>query len=145
MGMRKHLRVWLFLAIGAANLWRGWMAFHLWPSLREWPMPVDLRVVGTLYLLWGLLFLGGAWLLRRDEGRSFAWPLALAYEGFVWTLALLTESNRYQQQVRPRDVLLSVLFLAAVAFLVPPFGTTAPSAHTQGGSDDDRTATMDAG
>ncbi len=123
MGTRKGLRIGLFLLIGLVNLGRGVMAFRLWPHLRDWPMRVDLRWVGAAYLLWGLLFVGTAWLLRRSRWTPLMWPVALAYEGFVWAMILLTERNDYQQQIRPRNLWLSLLFLLAVAYLTrrPPW------------------------
>ena len=119
MGTRKSLRILLFLLIGIVNLGRGVMAFRLWPHLRDWPMRVDLRWIGAGYLFWGLLFVGTAWLLRRPRLTLLMWPVALTYEGFVWALALLTEQNDYQQQIRPRNLWLSLLFLVTVACLSP--------------------------
>ncbi len=143
--MRERLRFWLFLLIGLANLWRGGMAFYLWPQLLDWPMRVDLRLVGGLYLGWGMGFLVAAWLLRHRRGREVMVPLALAYEGFVWGLSLLTERNAYQQQVWPRNLWLSLLFLVIVAYLARPSSTMAPDSRRQGGSNDAGTATLDAG
>ena len=119
MGTRKSLRILLFLLIGLVNLGRGVMAFRLGPHLRDWPMRVDLRWIAAGYLFWGLLFVGTAWLLRRPRLTLLMWPVALTYEGFVWALALLTEQNDYQQQIRPRNLWLSLLFLVAVACLSP--------------------------
>ena len=145
MGTRKSFRILLFLLIGLANLGRGVMAFRLWPHLRDWPMRVDLRWIGAAYLLWGLLFVGTAWLLRRSRLALLMWPVALAYEGFVWALALLTEQNDYQQQIRPRNLWLSLLFLMMVAYLARPSTGAEANARTQGGPNGTGTATLDVG
>lgn len=114
----KHLR-WvagLLLLVGVANLVRAGMAAYSAPVLTEWPLAWPWWLLGGLYLCWGLGLSGLAVALWRGQARWLGLPVAVAYQASLWLIHLLGDRSAYARSLWGRDLLLSALFLAAVAW-----------------------------
>lgn len=114
----KHLR-WvagLLLLVGVANLVRAGMAAYSAPVLAEWSLTWPWWLFGGLYLLWGVSLSGLAIALWRGQARRLGLPLAVAYQASLWLLHLLGDRSVYARSLWGRDLLLSALFLAVVAW-----------------------------
>ncbi len=113
---------WLLLILygimGIANVIRGLDAWMLRTVLTETSLP--LPVVGTVYIILGLLFLvvGGLYFRKSDRRtRRLVRGLALGYQVIVWMIHLLGDRGAYMRRLWGRNLVLSLIFLAFV-FLI---------------------------
>ena len=108
----------LLLCLGAANVWRGVLALQIAPRFEGGIMRLDLHLMGVLYLGWGLLFLAATLWAHRS---ARLWPalfiFALTYQLFIWSVAWRGERTLYRQQILPRNLLLTVVFLLTIGWL----------------------------
>ncbi|MEJ5311735.1 MAG: hypothetical protein WHX52_18385 [Anaerolineae bacterium] len=119
--MLKHWRV-LAIAIvwaifGVANLVRAGMAAYIAPALAEYPPSVPLLLLGSVYGLWGAIFLAAAIITWRRKSSGGAFGLALAYQAVLWMLNLFGYRSAYARSLWPRDLLLTLIFLALIALV----------------------------
>lgn len=118
---RARTLMLLFLGVGIANLIRAAMAVHIAPVLEAWPVAFPLSGLAVFYLAWGVIFVGAAWHIWRGarEGATprSAFPLALTYQLGLWGVALFAYRASYARSLWSRDLVLTVAFLASVAFL----------------------------
>jgi hypothetical protein len=113
---------WLLLILygimGLANVIRGIDAWTLRTILTE--TSLSLPVMGTLYLVLGLLFLAaGVVYFRKPDRRSrlLVRGLAVGYQVVVWAIHLLGDRGAYARRLWGRNLVLSLAFLALV-FLI---------------------------
>lgn len=108
--------VWLIVALSLANLGRGIMALRYARLLPDLPMTVSWEYLAGMGFFWGLVLgLGAMGLFRRRPwGRPMTLAAATAYQAHVWLNHLLLDASDYARQTRPRDLLLSFLFLALI-------------------------------
>jgi len=106
----------LVLALGLANLGRAGLALRYAALLPDLPMTVSWAYLAAMGSFWGLVFISCAvGLLRfRPWGRWFTLAAATLYQVHVWVNHLLFDASDYAFQTRPRDMLLTVVFLALV-------------------------------
>ncbi|MGC9357455.1 MAG: hypothetical protein ACP5GX_06300 [Anaerolineae bacterium] len=116
MSRKRRILTLLFLLTGIANLIRGVLAFRVLSALEGWTLALPLPFLGTFYLLWGILLTGMAFLFEHSRALGLAFPLAVAYQGFLWILRLTYRSG-YARSLWLRDLVLTLLFLGATAFL----------------------------
>ena len=116
-GPQKWVRVLalLFLALGLANLGRAGVALHYGATLPGLPMTVSWGYLAAAGVVWGAALLVGAVGLARFRpwGRWVALATATLYQAHAWANHLLFDSSDYARQTRPRDLLLTALFLIA--------------------------------
>ena len=119
------LKQWRVLAIsivwvifGAANLIRAGMSAYIAPALVEYPTSLSLPFLGAVYGLVGLVFLAAAIITWRRKSTGGALGLAVAYQAVVWIIKLIGYRSEYARSLWPRDLLLTLLFLACVALVV---------------------------
>lgn len=116
MSRKRRILALLFLLTGIANLIRGVLAFRVLSALEGWPLALPLPFLGTFYLLWGILLTGMAFLFEHSRALGLAFPLAVAYQAFLWILRLTYRSG-YARSLWLRDLVLTLIFLGATAFL----------------------------
>jgi hypothetical protein len=106
----------LTLALGLANLGRAAKALRYAALLPDLPMTVPWAYLATMGSFWGLSF--AACTVGLVGFRSWSrWGTLVAvtlYEGHVWANHLLFDASDYAVQVRPRDLMLTLLLLALV-------------------------------
>ncbi len=107
--------VWVIF--GAANLLRAGMAAYIAPALAEYPPSLSLLLLGSVYGLWGVIFLAAAIVTWRRKNANGALGLALAYQVVLWILNLMGDRSEYARSLWPRDAVLTLLFLALIALL----------------------------
>jgi len=107
----------IWVIFGAANLLRAGMAAYIAPALAEYPPSLSLAVLGSVYGLWGVIFLVAALVAWRRKDTSGAPGLALAYQAVLWILHFLGDRSDYARSLWPRDAVLTLLFLALIALL----------------------------
>lgn len=110
-------------AIALAGLGRGIMAFRYARLLPDLPMTVPWLYLAGMGFFWGgVLGVCAVGLFRlRPWSRPVTLVAATLYQAHVWLNHLLLDASDYALQTRPRDLLLSVLFLALVwGILYPP-------------------------
>lgn len=108
--------VWLIF--GVANLLRAGMAVYIAPALAEYPPSLSLPLLGSVYGLWGVIFLAAAVIAWRRKSTGGALGLALVYQTVLWTMNLVGDRSTYTRSLWPRDALLTLAFLALIALLV---------------------------
>ncbi len=107
---------WLMVALSLANLGRGIMALRYACLLPDLPMTVPWEYLMGMGFFWGVMLgicavgLFG----RRPWGRPATLAAATLYQAHVWLNHLLADASDYARQTRPRDLILSLLFLAFV-------------------------------
>jgi hypothetical protein len=106
----------LALALGLANLGRAAMALRYAALLPALPMTVSWTYLAAMGGLWGLIFATCTLGLVsfRPWGRRGTLAAVTLYEVHVWANHLLFDVNEYAFQVRPRDLLLTLMLLALV-------------------------------
>ena len=106
----------VMLALGLATLGRAGVALHYGALLPNLPMTVSWAYLVAMGSFWGLVFVACAiGLLRfRPWGRWATLAAATLYQAHVWVNHLLFDASDYALQTRPRDLLLTVLFLVIV-------------------------------
>ncbi len=119
--MLKHWRVFaiaiVWAILGVANLVRAGMAAYIAPALAEYPPSVPLLLLGSVYGLWGAIFLAAAIITWRRKSSGGAFGLALAYQAVLWMLNLFGYRSAYARSLWPRDLLLTLIFLALIALV----------------------------
>lgn len=118
---RRRALLWLFLAVGLANLIRAALAPQVIPALAGWSLALPLYWLAALYLVWGVVFVGAAFAIGKATRQNQSWrgalPLALGYQLALWALALGAYRASYARSLWGRDLVLTAAFLAMVAFL----------------------------
>lgn len=106
----------LGLALGLANLARMVLALHYAAALPRLPMTVSWAYLAATGGVWGIaLILCAVGLLRfHPWGRWATLAAATLYQVHAWVNHLLLDASDYARQTRPRDLVLTVLFLALV-------------------------------
>jgi hypothetical protein len=107
----------VWIAFGAANLLRAGMTVYIAPALAEYPPSLSLPLLGSVYGLWGIIFLVAAVIAWRRKSTGGALGLALAYQAVLWTMNLLAYRSTYARSLWPRDLLLTLIFLGFVVLL----------------------------
>ena len=106
----------LMLVLGLANLGRALMALRYGALLPALPMTVSWTYLAAMGGFWGLIF--GACTMGLVSFRPWSrWGTLAAvtlYEVHVWANHLLFDANEYAFQIRPRDLLLTLLLLALI-------------------------------
>jgi len=102
---------------GAANLIRAGMSVYIAPALVEYPTSLSLPFLGAVYGLWGLIFLAAAIITWRRKSTGGALGLAVAYQVILWIIKLIGYRSEYARSLWPRDLLLTLLFLACIALV----------------------------
>ncbi len=114
----------LFLALGVGNLGKAGMALHYAALLPDLPMTVSWGYLTATGAFWGVVLTAcGVVLWRPRRWARWAVPAAATlYQLHVWLNHLLFDASDYALQTRPRDLLLTFLFLAAVwgGLNIPP-------------------------
>jgi hypothetical protein len=110
----------LLLALGLGNLGRAGLALHYASLLPDLPMTVTWPYLLATGGVWGVALTVcavGLFLLR-----PWGWWGTLAattlYEAQTWVDRLLFDASDYAIQTRPRDLVLTLLFLAFVWVLL---------------------------
>jgi len=106
----------LFVGIGLANLGRAGMGLWYQERLPNLPMTVSWAYLAVLGVVWGGVFLFCALALTpaRLWSRRVALAAATLYQAHIWVHHLAFDANDYARMMRPRDAVLSLLFLALV-------------------------------
>ena len=106
----------LALVLGLANLARAALALRYATILPDLPMTVSWAYLTAMGGFWGLVFISCAVGLMRFHpwGRWATLIVATLYQAHVWVNHLLFDASDYALQTRPRDLLLTVLFLVLV-------------------------------
>ena len=107
--------VWVIL--GVANLIRAGMSVYIASALVEYPTSLSLPFLGVVYGLLGLIFLAVAIVTWRRKSTGGALGLAVAYQVVLWIIKLIGYRSEYARSLWPRDLLLTLLFLACVALV----------------------------
>jgi len=107
--------VWVIF--GVANLIRAGMSVYIASALVEYPTSLSLPLLGAVYGLLGLVFLAAAIITWRRKSTGGALGLAVAYQAVVWIIKLIGYRSEYARSLWPRDLLLTLLFLACVALV----------------------------
>ncbi|MBN1921302.1 MAG: hypothetical protein JW892_08665 [Anaerolineae bacterium] len=124
---RRRILALLFFAVGAANLVRAAMGVTIAPTLAAWTLSLSPYAAAAFYLVWGLAFTGATWATckatqpgkaaLRYKALRWALPLAAGYQVSLWVLNLSTYRASYARSLWRRDLILSAVFLMAVALL----------------------------
>ncbi len=98
------------------------MALWYRERLPDLPMTVSWAYLAVVGGIWGGVFLLCALTLTpaRPWSRRVALAAATLYQAHIWVHHLLFDANDYARMVRPRDAVLSLLFLAVVWGLLRP-------------------------
>jgi len=104
------------LALGLANLGRAGLALRYAALLPDLPMTVSWAYLAAMGGFWGPVFISCAVGLMRFRrwGRWSTLAAATLYQAHVWVNHLLFDASDYALQTRPRDMLLTALFLTIV-------------------------------
>lgn len=120
-GVLKHWRVLILVIVwvifGTANLIRAGMAAYIAPALAAYPTSLSLPLLGAVYGLLGLIFLAAAIVTWRRKNTAGALGLAVAYQVILWIVKLIGYRSEYARSLWARDLLLTFIFLACVAFV----------------------------
>ena len=108
----------LWIVLGVANLIRAGMSVHIAPALVEYPTSLPLPLLGAVYGLLGLIFLAAAIITWRRKNTGGALGLAVMYQAVLWIINVIGYRSAYARSLWPRDLLLTLIFLALIAFLV---------------------------
>jgi hypothetical protein len=118
----------LYGALGIANVVRGIAAFTVAPVFvspsQVQPLSVDLRLLGAIYLAWGIALLATAlhYVRRRQRPpRALAAGVGVGYQATLWLIRLIGYRASYARMLWRRDFVLSILFFIAIALLTWPF------------------------
>ena len=117
MMKRWHILSTLFLLIGLANLIRAGMGVYIAPALKSLSLSLPLPLLSAGYLLCGLCFVTTAIIYWRRKTSHNALKLATAYQAILWIIHLAGDRSEYARSLWPRDAVLTLAFLALVAFL----------------------------
>lgn len=106
----------LMLVLGLANLGRVLLAFRLGALLPGLPMRVSWSYLAVRGGVWGIAFIACAVGLVsfRYWGRWSTLAVSTLYQVHSWVDHLLLDASDYADQARPRDLALTLLFLALV-------------------------------
>lgn len=106
----------LVLALGLANLARMALALHYAAALPRLPMTVSWAYLAAMGGVWGIaLIVCAVGLVRfRPWGRWATLAAATLYQVHAWANHLFLDVSDYARQTRPRDLVLTALFLAFV-------------------------------
>lgn len=106
----------VILLVGLANVGRAMVALQYAIRLPDLPLTVPWSYLVLAGSLWGAVFLACTVGLMRlyPWGRWGTLVAASLYQAHVWIDRLLFDASDYARQTRPRDLLLSVLFLGLV-------------------------------
>jgi hypothetical protein len=104
------------LLVGLANVGRAAVAFQYAARLPDLPLSVSWSYLVASGGVWGIAFLAcTVGLMRfRPWGRWGTLVAAPLYQAHVWLDRLLFDRSDYAHLTRPRDVVLTVLFLGLV-------------------------------
>ncbi len=102
--------------VGLGNLGRAVMAFRYARILPDLPLTIPWAYLAGMGVFWGVVLLACAVGLHRRRPWSHWATLAAVtlYQAHVWLNHLLFDASDYARQTRPRDLVLSVLFLVIV-------------------------------
>ncbi|MCS7282163.1 MAG: hypothetical protein RMK65_08490 [Anaerolineae bacterium] len=113
----RHLVRWLAIllaAVGIGNIGRAIVAVQYMQRLPDLPLTVPLPYLAVTGAGWGIVLLAcaaGLWMLH-----SWSRPLTLVcvalFQAHTWLNHLAFDASDYAFQTRPRDALVSLLFLA---------------------------------
>jgi hypothetical protein len=106
----------LVLILALANLGRAAMALRYATLLPAVPMTVSWTYLAAMGVVWGLIFAACTVELVsfRPWGRWGTLAAVTLYEIHMWANHILFDANEYAFQIRPRDLLLTLLLLALV-------------------------------
>ena len=106
----------LVLTLGLANLTRMALALHYAVTLPRLPMTVSWAYLAATGGVWGIVLgICAVELLRfRPWGRGATLVTATLYQVHAWVNHLLLDASDYARQTRPRDLVLTALFLASI-------------------------------
>lgn len=107
----------VWIVFGAANLLRAGMATYIATALVGYPLSLSLPLLKGVYGVWGMIFLAAAVVTWRRQSTGSAPALALAYQATLWLLHLLGDRSAYARSLWPRDVFLTLVFLALIVLL----------------------------
>lgn len=107
-----------WIVFGVANLLRAVMTVYVAPALAEYPLSLSLTLLGSVYGLWGVIFLVAAIIAWRRESIGGALGLGLTYQIVLWVIKLLGYRSTYARSLWPRDALLTLFFLASIVLLI---------------------------
>ncbi len=107
----------VWVVFGAANLIRAGMAVYIAPALDGYVLSLPLPLLGSVYGLWGVIFIAAAVVAWRRQTTTGAFGLAVAYQVVLWTLNLVSARSGYARSLWPRDIFLTLVFLTFIALL----------------------------
>jgi hypothetical protein len=107
----------VWLVFGVANLIRAGMTLYIAPALEGRTLSVSLPFLGSVYGLWGVIFLVAAVIAWRRKSTGGALGLALFYQAVLWILHLVGDRSTYARSLWARDVLMTLVFLAFIIIL----------------------------
>ncbi|HEY89552.1 MAG TPA: hypothetical protein G4N98_07445 [Thermoflexia bacterium] len=113
---RRYILAILFLLVGLLNLLRAGMTPVVSATLEGWPVAIPLPFLGVLYACCGVCGLVFAFLFWKGRRLNWALPVAGAYQLILWMLHWGYRAT-YIRALWARDLLLTVIFLVAVALL----------------------------
>ncbi|MBN1179068.1 MAG: hypothetical protein JXD18_07650 [Anaerolineae bacterium] len=106
----------LFFVLGTMQAGRMALALRTAARLPDLPLTVSLDYLALTSGVWSAALLacavGLVWF--RPWGRWMALGASLAYQAHRWADRLLFDASDYALRTRPRDLVLTVLFLALV-------------------------------
>ena len=106
----------IVLIVGLANLARGGLAIAYAVGLPELPMTVSWAYLAATGIFWGLVLVACSIYLAAFC-RWARWTTLVGtslYEIHAWVNHLAFDANDYARRTWPRDLLLTVVFLALV-------------------------------
>lgn len=115
--MRRKLLSMFFGAVGLVNVARALLAFRIGPAFETYSLSIALPILGSLYLLWGVIFLVFSALFWKQ--RALRWvvlPTAI-YQFTLWALHLFAYRSEYARSLWMRDSVLTAVFLLVVLAL----------------------------
>ena len=116
----RTIRRWgllvIFLVTGLVNLVRGLLVLRFAPGLRGYELSIPPTVLGGLYAIWTVLFLGeaGVCFLKIECHARY---VAIFYQAMMWIVRLISDRATTIRRLWPRDLVFSLLFVALIWFL----------------------------
>jgi hypothetical protein len=109
--------------VGIGNLGRAAMALYYARLLPDLPLTVPWIYLVGMGAFWGVAMVTCAvgLYLQRPWGRKATLAVATLYQAHVWLNHLLLDASDYARQTRPRDLVLSLLFLIVVGAIFFPW------------------------
>lgn len=103
----------VFLITGFVNGVRGLASLRFAPALEGYEVAVAPAVLVGFYAIWAVLLSGEA-VVCFLNAPCYARPVALAYQGLLWIVRLVSDRATNAEGIAWQNVALSVIFVALI-------------------------------